>query len=127
MPRSSADPCVRDATADDFLDVVRVLDAGVLETDAETVRNRIESGDALVADVDGRVVGALVLDGAHVDAVAVRRQRQNRGIGSALVEAAATRVDGPLTADFDGGVRPFYASLGFDIEERDERLWGRLD
>ena len=74
---------------------------------------------------EARVVGTLVLDGDHVDAVAVRRARRGRGIGTALVEAAVDRR-GRLTADFDSCVRPFYESLGFEVERREGRLWGEL-
>jgi GNAT superfamily N-acetyltransferase len=76
-----------------------------------------------VAAADGRIVGALVLDGEHVAAVAVRPGRRGQGVGTALVEAAAARRD-RLTADFDSGVRPFYESLGFDVERSDGRCRG---
>ena len=107
---------VREADADELLDVVRILDAAALEVDATAVERAIENGDALVAAADGRILGALVLDGSRVDAVAVRRRRRDRGIGSALVARAADRVDGPLTAEFDRSVRSFYRSLGFEID-----------
>jgi hypothetical protein len=35
------------------------------------------------------------------------------------VESAATRTDGPLVARFREDVRPFYESLGFEIDEVD--------
>ncbi|WP_423750973.1 GNAT family N-acetyltransferase [Salinirarus marinus] len=114
---------VRPATDDDLLAVVRVVDAAMLELDHDAVRTAVGSGDVLVADCEGRVVGVLVLDGDHVDAVAVRRSRRGQGIGTALVEAAADRRD-RLTADFDPRVRPFYESLGFNVGRRDGRLWG---
>jgi GNAT superfamily N-acetyltransferase len=124
---------VRPATDADLVAVMRLLDAAVLEADARVVGDRID-GDTdtvLVAEADSRVVGALVLDGSHIDAVAVQKERRGRGIGTDLVAAAAAHVDGGLTADFDEGVRPFYASLGFDIapKETDEgrgRFRGRL-
>ncbi|WP_135363096.1 GNAT family N-acetyltransferase [Halosimplex halophilum] len=124
------DVVVRPATADDLSGVLGVLDAGALETDAEAVRTGIHRGDAFVAvrgsasgagDASGTVLGALVLvdcegpAGAEIDAVAVRRRRRGQGIGRALVAAAADRYD-RLVAEFDAGVRPFYESLGFEIE-----------
>ncbi|WP_101295257.1 GNAT family N-acetyltransferase [Halegenticoccus soli] len=121
----SPNATVREADPDDLLDVMRVLDAAMLEADADAVRERIAAGEALVAEADGAVVGALALDGSRVEAVAVRRTRRGRGIGSALVEAAAVRT-GDLTAEFDPRVRPFYESLGFDVEPRSRRLRGRL-
>lgn len=145
---------VREATPDDLLGVRRVLDAAMLEV-RDDLEERIEAGDVLVAeaedvpaaeaDDDRPTLGALVLvprecagdsepgdsepgdneQGAHVHAVAVRRARRGRGIGSALVRAAAERQP-RLTAEFDPDVRPFYESLGFDVEATDDgRLRGR--
>lgn len=131
---------VREATDDDRLDVRRILDAAMLQIRVE-LGERISAGDVLVALEDGKdsILGALVLvpleddgiesDAAHIDAVAVRRARRGRGVGSALVRAAADRC-GPLTAEFDPDVRPFYESLGFEISRVDgdgegSRLRGR--
>jgi sulfur carrier protein ThiS/GNAT superfamily N-acetyltransferase len=119
---------VRTATAEDHLDVMRVVDGAALEADATTVEGRIEAddGDGLVATVEGRVVGALVRDGDRITAVATRRRWRDRGIGTALVAAAAEDRD-RLVAEFDPDVRPFYESLGFDIAETeaaDDRLRG---
>lgn len=123
------DVTVREATPADLIPVLNVLDAAMLDT--ERVEGSLADGDALIAVEEGRVLGALVLvgDGVDVgeatssgerntarlvDAVAVRRSRRGRGIGSALVNAAARRTD--LVAEFDGRNRPFYRSLGFEIE-----------
>ena len=133
MPASDRDDRVdvRPATEDDLPAVMNVLDAAMLELDASTVRDRIDGGDGgggvLVAVADERVLGACVVDpsdadGGHVEAIAVRPGRRAQGIGSALVEAAADRW-GPLAADFDEDVRPFYESLGFEVERVGE---GRL-
>lgn len=124
---AAATPDVRRGTPADLVAVMRLLDAAVLETEASVVSDRLADDSVFVADADGRVVGALVLDGHHVDAIAVQKERRGRGIGRLLVEAAADHVDGPLTADFDEDVRPFYDALGFAIDCRDGRLWGRLD
>ncbi|GAB3320317.1 MULTISPECIES: ubiquitin-like small modifier protein SAMP2 [Haloplanus] len=118
---------VGSADADDHLDVMRVLDGAVLSVDARTVRERIDDGAALVATVEGRVVGALVRDGDRVTAVATRRRWRDRGVGTALVSAAAAERD-RLVAEFDPDVRPFYESLGFEVEPTGDgdRLRGRL-
>lgn len=101
-------------------------DVGGKEGDRSGNRNGNGTGTVLVAEADGRVVGALVLDGGHVEAVAVRRSRRGQGVGTALVGAAAARA-GRLTADFDPRVAPFYESLGFAVTERgDGRLRGVL-
>jgi GNAT superfamily N-acetyltransferase len=121
-------PPIRAATVRDLPDVMNVLDGAVLEADAATVRDRIADDDVLVAVAEAdsdRVLGALVLDGDHIDAVAVRRRRRDQGIGTALVEAAIERRD-RLTAAFDVDLRSFYEGLGFAVEPVDEpgRLWG---
>ncbi|WP_262179817.1 GNAT family N-acetyltransferase [Haloarcula laminariae] len=119
---------VREATGRDLPDVMNVLDGAALAVDAGAVGDAIDGGDVLVAvSADReRVLGALVLSGDHVEAVAVRRRRRGQGIGSALVEAAGERRD-RLTAEFDADLRPFYEGLGFDIEPAAEsgRLWGQ--
>jgi len=120
---------VRVATADDHLDVMRILDGAMLAVDADAVCDRIAAGEVLAASVDDRLVGALVRDGDRVTAVATRRRHRDRGVGRALVRAALDEC-GRLVAEFDPDVRPFYASLGFDIETtegRDGRLRGRLE
>ena len=112
---------VREATVRDLPDVMNVLDGAVLAADAASVRDHIADDEVLVAvSEDGRrVLGALVLDGDHVEAVAVRRRRRGQGIGTALVDAAAERR-GRLTAAFDADVAPFYESLGFAVDPADE-------
>lgn len=125
---------IRTATPDDRLDVVRVLDGAMLQT--EDIPERLRAADVLVAvaergsggaddDVAETVVGAAVLEtrdeNRHLDAVAVRRARRDRGIGSALVVRAvrdARELAGVsrVTAEFDADLRAFYAGLGFDIE-----------
>ena len=114
-----ADPTVRDGDADDYRAVMNVLDGAMLDVDAERVRAGLAGDDegdvaVLVAELDGSVGGALVLDGGRVTAVAVRRSRRDRGAGTALVEAAVARR-GRVVAAFDARVRPFYESLGFEI------------
>ena len=118
---------VESATPDDRLDILRVLDAAMLETDTETVDAAVDAGDALVARFDrtDAVVGALVsvrreTDWLHVDAVAVRRSRRGRGVGSALVAGAVRRGERDpgievVTAEFDAELKGFYRNLGFDI------------
>jgi GNAT superfamily N-acetyltransferase len=124
---------VRIATGDELVDVMRLVDGALLSADAPDVETAIEERAVLVALLDGRIVGALVLDvptrrataprpeerapdTRHVEAVAVHRRHRSKGVGTALVEAAAERSD-YLTATFREDVRPFYESLGFDVED----------
>ena len=128
LPSPPDDVTVEPATPDDRLDVLRILDAAMLETDADAVDDRIAAGDALVARSTrtGGVVGALVAtrpepDRLHVDALAVRRARRGRGIGSALVAAAVDRgVSDPavevVTAAFDADLTAFYEAAGFAVD-----------
>lgn len=105
---------------------------GVVEGDEETGGDATGAGDGTDRDGGGDVVGVLVLNGSHVEAVAVRRSRRANGVATALVAAAANRTEGSLTATFRPQVRPFYDALGFDIDEVDPsdpdsgRLRGRL-
>ena len=105
--------------ADETAVVRGILDAAVLRVEDAA----LEEGTTLVAAVEGRLLGALVLDGEEVLAVAVRPGRRGQGVGTALVEAAAARRE-RLTAGFDSGIRPFYESLGFEIECDDGRCQG---
>lgn len=118
----TGDVRVRPAAVADLPDVMNVLDGAALRADAGRLRTAIDREDVLVAVEGGddeRVLGALVLDGAEITAVAVRRRRRDQGIGSALVEAAADRRE-RLVAEFRPDVRPFWAALGFDIEPTGE-------
>lgn len=112
---------VREATVPELPDVLNVLDGATLEVDSGRLRSAIDRGDVLVAVASGndeetvRILGALVLDGEEITAVAVRRRRRGQGVGTRLVEAAAGRQE-RLVAEFDPRVRPFWESLGFEIE-----------
>ena len=144
---------VREARSEELPAVATILDAAMLDT--ENLRARVRAGDVLVA-VAGeagtgeaensesvRILGVLVVEppavapewarnrdaAGHVAAVAVRRRRRDQGIGTALVEAAATSVgtEGLLTAGFDADLRPFYEGLGFEIVATETgRLQGML-
>ena len=100
-----------------------VFDSAMLETDAGAVEAAINGADLLVATSEGRVLGACLLDGHEIEAIAVRPGRRGQGIGTALVAAADRR--GRLVAEFDPRVRPFWDALGFEIEAvADGRLRG---
>ena len=96
---------IREAEKSDSEDVVRTLESALLEINPDNVREAIARSDVLVARADDHVQGVLVLDGTHIEAIAVSRTHRAKGIGSGLVEAAAERR--PLTAEFRPAVKPF--------------------
>ncbi|MFB6127152.1 MAG: GNAT family N-acetyltransferase [Halolamina sp.] len=114
---------VRVADADDRVAVARLVDGALLDLAHEDLQAGLDREDVLVAERDDRVVGAVVLDGDHIAAVAVHRRHRRSGVGTALLRAAVAR-EGRLTAAFDADVRSFYESLGFETERRDGRLFG---
>jgi len=113
----TADVRVRAATVEELPDVLNVLDGGALAVDSGRLRSAIDR-DAVLVAVAGpsdaeRVVGALALDDEEITAIAVRPGRRGRGIGTALVEAAAD-CRARLVAEFDADVKPFWTTLGFE-------------
>ncbi len=114
--------CIHEADFGDRAAVRNVVDGANLTLPTETLEEAIETDGVLVAFADEgapTVLGALVLDGDRIAAVAVRPGRRGQGIGTALVEAAADRRD-RLVADFHPGVEPFWRSLGFEIDRRSD-------
>ena len=105
---------VRPATGDELPAVRNVLDGAALQIEHERLPAAVETGGVLVAVVDGRVLGALVLDGTEITAIAVRRRRRGQGIGTALVDAAAARCEA-LSATCDRRVAPFWRAAGFEL------------
>ena len=124
------------ATPADRLDIVRVLDAAMLQTDVSALTERIAADAVICARFErtGAVVGAVIMtrpatDTAHIDALAVRRARRGNGIGSALVAravaaASADPAVGRVTVGFDDALTPLYTDCGFDIAQDDgENRW----
>jgi GNAT superfamily N-acetyltransferase len=115
---------IRKAHEDEYGDVMRVLESALLEVDPDEVREALTSGGVLVVVSNGCCRGVLFVDGRRIEAIAVTRTHRAKGIGSGLIERAAKR--GSLTAEFRPEVRPFYESLGFEIECDGERCYGRF-
>jgi len=131
---------IRPAGRDDLVDVMRLFDTALLETDSDTVRSQLTGsrGSILVAE-DQRPVGAVAVlpdgetveglpwpDVVYISAIAVHTQRRGEGIGRSLLTAAAEwAAPQPLAATFDERVRPFYTACGFETVDRVGRLWGR--
>lgn len=73
-------------------------------------------GLSLVAEVDGEVVGLLVLDGDDVDQLYVDPAMTGQGVGSRLLARAKAERPGGLelwTFQANAGARRFYARHGF--------------
>ncbi len=117
---SAASLTVRPATPEERVDVLSVLDAAMLETDAGALADRIAADSVLVAVAEERVLGAVEVreepPGGHIEAVAVRRNRRGQGIGTRLLQRAYERWQ-PLSATFDLAVAPFYEKQGFDVRQ----------
>jgi len=121
MSGSGASLGVRAATPAEYVNVRSILEGALLRVEA----GLLARSAVLVAAEEGRILGALVLRGTEVEAVAVRPNRRGQGIGTALIEAAAARRPS-ISAGFEPPVRPFYSSLGFDVRCSDGRCRGRL-
>ncbi|MCQ4332190.1 GNAT family N-acetyltransferase [Natronomonas sp. F2-12] len=100
----------RPAVPGEYIAVRSILEGALLEVEAGLLRR----SSVLVAIEDGRILGALVLRGSEIEAIAVRPKRRGKGVGSGLIREAATRRP-RLSAGFDPAVRPFYEALGFEV------------
>lgn len=110
---------IRPAVPGEYVTVRSVLEAALLEVESGLLRR----SSVLVAVENDRILGALVLRGPKIEAIAVRPGRRGQGIGSMLVRRAADRRP-RLSAGFDPALRPFYTSLGFEICCEDGRCRG---
>lgn len=110
---------IRTAEEPELPTVLSILDAAMLEADVGVVRDRLGGGVLVAVEAD-RILGTCVIEvdpvPSEVAAIAVRPRRRGQGIGTVLIDAALDRW-GDLVAEFDENARPFYASLGFEIEQ----------
>jgi len=129
---------IRLGSPDDRLEILRLFDGALLETDAERLTAQLSrtTGCILVA-TRTRPVGAVALwtaevpsrppafgQAVHITAIAVRTQRQGDGVGRRLIRAASEwATPRPLSATFDERVQAFYTACEFDITEHAGRLW----
>lgn len=121
-PNDSGTAASAGAAASDADDDTRDAKGETSDPDDETP----DPDDELTSTVTGRPP-ADWQQYAHVTALAVRTRRRDRGIGTALVRAAREQF-GPLVADFDRRVRPFYESLDADVRPAgDDRCWALVD
>ena len=98
----------------------------------ELPADQIERGDVLVAEMDGGVAGFAVIltdeDKAELDGLFVEPALWRRGIGAALVDAAAhearRRGLSLMTVVADPAAREFYERCGFTAEGAAETRFG---
>jgi GNAT superfamily N-acetyltransferase len=88
---------------------------------------QIANGQVIVAEVDGRVAGFAAVVGGELDGLFVEPDLWGRGIGRALIDAAAhkARQKGlTLTVIAAPGARRFYESCGFAVEGEEQTRFG---
>ena len=92
---------------------------------------QIERGKVLVAEVDGEVTGfaAVLIEGNHseLDGLFVEPEHWRRGIGAALIDAAAheaRRKGLSLMVVANPSAREFYEKCGFAVEGEAETRFG---
>ena len=88
---------------------------------------QIANGQVIVAELDGEVAGFAALVGGELDGLFVEPDLWRRGIGRALVNAAAheaRRKGLTLTVIANPGVRLFYESCGLTIEGETQTRFG---
>jgi GNAT superfamily N-acetyltransferase len=110
---------IRAAVPSEYVTARSIFEAALLEVAPGALR----LSSVLLACDDDRILGALVLRGSEIEAIAVRPGRRGQGIGSALLEEASNRRP-HLSAGFDPSVRPFYTTFGFDVSCEDGRCFG---
>jgi len=93
----------------------RIVGALVLEDSVDDPIDATDTGAGEAGDGEHGDRNGNAREAKHISAIAVHPRQRDRGIGSTLIEAALERADA-VTANFDADVRPFYESLGFEIE-----------
>jgi GNAT superfamily N-acetyltransferase len=88
---------------------------------------QIANGQVIVAELDGSVAGFAAVVGGELDGLFVEPDLWGRGIGKALVDAAAhqaRRRGLTLTVIAQPGARRFYESCGFSVEGEEQTRFG---
>jgi GNAT superfamily N-acetyltransferase len=101
-----------------------------LKADPDAVHlppTQVANGQVLVAELEGRVAGFAALVGGELDGLFVEPELWRRGIGAALVDAAAheaRRKGLALTVVANPGARGFYEHCGFSVEGETRTRFG---
>ena len=89
---------------------------------------QITSGDVVVAELDGSIVGFAAVVGGELDGLFVEPEQWRRGIGEALVEAAARMAQCrglALSVIANPAALGFYKRCGFVEQGLAETRFGR--
>lgn len=114
-------PALLDAWYRASLGAHSFLSAEFLEAERRQIaQDWLPASETTVYEVDGRVVGFLSLVGSEVGGIFVHPDHQGRGVGRALMDIARdSRPYLELTVfEANSHGRAFYASYGFEFEER---------
>ncbi len=117
-------PHIRPATPDELAAVRNVLDGAALAVERSLSEAIAEQVVFVAVSERETVLGAVVLSGREITAIAVRPGRRGQGIGTRLVDAVE-RTTGETTgthqqalvAEFDASVAKFWRSVGFTSEK----------
>ena len=104
----------------------------LVEPDAvELPAEQIESGEVIVAELDGQIAGfaAVLIDDsiAELDGLFVEPDLWRRGIGAALIDVAvheARRQGLAMTVIANPSAREFYEKCGFTVEGEAQTRFG---
>jgi GNAT superfamily N-acetyltransferase len=93
----------------------------------ELPAEQVESGQVMVAELDGNIAGFAAIVGGELDGLFVEPALWRRGVGAALVEAAtllARRRGLSLSVVANPAAREFYEKCGFMIEGEAQTRFG---
>jgi GNAT superfamily N-acetyltransferase len=93
----------------------------------ELPAEQVESGQVIVAELDGRIVGFAAVAGGELDGLFVEPARWRQGVGAALVEEAthvARRRGLSLSVTASPAAREFYERCGFSVEGEAQTRFG---
>lgn len=118
---------IRPATSAELVGVRNVLDGAALCVERSLSDAIAEQAVFVAVSERETVLGAVVLAGREITAIAVRPGRRGQGIGTGLVDAAEHGIKSgdaggnrrSLVAEFDAGVADFWKHVGFTCEEID--------
>lgn len=126
---------VRIAKPDEVPEIMSILEGGLLEVSSDEIRAAVQLELVRVYVDSTRIIGVVVTRpthdwsseeypdaGIHIDAIAVRPNRRNQGIGRELIEEILACHDS-ATVTFEGHAKPFYRALNVSILKRENNTY----